>query len=185
MNRKTPCPSAFTKLPSKPALLTVALMAIVTLIFAAAWPVEAFAADAGADASYAADGDHGHTAKTNTAMDNLINLVVNIGMVITCGCITLSLIRILLGPTTADRVLAADAMTLFVVALVILLGIELQTSVFFDAALLVAIIGFVSTIAFSRFLQATRALPPQPDLDPNLEHTDASGITMETSGGAA
>jgi len=79
------------------------------------------------------------------------------GMLMVAFCILASLYRILKGPTLTDRILASDALSLFVVALVLLLGELLQTAVFYDAALMVAILGFVATIAMSRFLLAYKA----------------------------
>lgn len=64
------------------------------------------------------------------------------------------LVRILLGPSLADRVLAADTLSLQVVGLVILLAIQLKTSVYLDAALVVAIIGFAGTLAFAQYISA-------------------------------
>jgi multicomponent K+:H+ antiporter subunit F len=116
-------------------------------------------------------------AAGSSALEPVLRAVVLIGMFVVCGCIILGLIRILRGPTLADRVLAADALALFVVALVILLGIVLRTDAFFDAALLVAIIGFVSTLAFSRFLLTTTPLPPAPDPADDIDQQQGTGET--------
>lgn len=60
--------------------------------------------------------------------------------------------RLLRGPEAVDRVLALDTMYINVVALVILFGIRFGTELFFEAALLIALLGFVSTVALSRYL---------------------------------
>jgi len=60
--------------------------------------------------------------------------------------------RLLRGPETVDRVLALDTMYINVVALVILFGIRFGTDLFFEAALLIALLGFASTVALSRYL---------------------------------
>jgi multicomponent K+:H+ antiporter subunit F len=64
----------------------------------------------------------------------------------------LCLWRLLRGPEATDRVLALDTMYVDVVALVILLGIRYGNELFFEAALLVALLGFVSTVALARYL---------------------------------
>ena len=64
----------------------------------------------------------------------------------------LAALRLLRGPEATDRVLALDTMYINVVALVILLGIRFGTELFFEAALLIALLGFVSTVALSRYL---------------------------------
>lgn len=56
------------------------------------------------------------------------------------------------GPTQPDRVLAIDTLYINVVAMVILLGLTWQTALLFEAALIVAMLGFVSTVALARFL---------------------------------
>lgn len=60
--------------------------------------------------------------------------------------------RLVKGPEAADRVLALDTLYVNVVALVILLGLRLQTSLLFEAALLIALLGFVGTVALARYL---------------------------------
>ena len=60
--------------------------------------------------------------------------------------------RLLRGPEATDRVLALDTMYINVVALVVLFGIRLDSELFFEAALLIALLGFVSTVALWRYL---------------------------------
>ncbi len=62
--------------------------------------------------------------------------------------------RLLRGPTLPDRILALDTLSINAVALVVLLGIRGQTAIAFEAALIIAMLGFVSTVALARF--ATR-----------------------------
>ncbi|URI09101.1 K+/H+ antiporter subunit F [Aquincola tertiaricarbonis] len=60
--------------------------------------------------------------------------------------------RLLRGPTLTDRVLAVDTLYVNTVALVILLGLRLGSDLLFEAALLIALLGFVGTVALSRFV---------------------------------
>jgi multicomponent K+:H+ antiporter subunit F len=64
----------------------------------------------------------------------------------------LAFLRLLLGPTKADRILALDTLYVDTVALLVLLGIHLRSNLYFEAALLIAMIGFVGTVALSKFL---------------------------------
>jgi multicomponent K+:H+ antiporter subunit F len=66
--------------------------------------------------------------------------------------LALSAWRLLRGPEATDRVLALDTMYVNVVALVILLGLRHGTALLFEAALLVALLGFASTVAAARYL---------------------------------
>lgn len=60
--------------------------------------------------------------------------------------------RLLRGPEVTDRVLALDTLYINAVALVILLGLRWQTALLFEAALIIAMLGFVSTVALARYL---------------------------------
>lgn len=60
--------------------------------------------------------------------------------------------RALRGPDQADRVLALDTLYVNVVALVIVLGLRWRSALLFDAALIVALLGFVATVALARQL---------------------------------
>jgi multicomponent K+:H+ antiporter subunit F len=60
--------------------------------------------------------------------------------------------RLIFGPHSVDRVLAIDTLYINAVALIVLLGIRLDTPMLFEAALLVAMLGFASTVAMARYL---------------------------------
>jgi multicomponent K+:H+ antiporter subunit F len=60
--------------------------------------------------------------------------------------------RLLRGPSAPDRVLALDTMYINVAALVVLLGIRYRSDLLFEAALLIALLGFASTVALARYL---------------------------------
>lgn len=83
---------------------------------------------------------------------NVLQIALDIGI----GAVTLSLLlcgwRLLRGPTMPDRVLALDTLYLAVVALVVMLGLRWQTPLLFEAALIVALLGFIGTVALARYL---------------------------------
>ncbi|KRS15441.1 K+/H+ antiporter subunit F [Roseovarius indicus] len=64
----------------------------------------------------------------------------------------LALWRLLIGPGSGDRVLALDTISVNAVALIVLYGILTRTQVYYEAALLIAMLGFVSTVAYARFI---------------------------------
>ncbi|MDM7322085.1 MAG: K+/H+ antiporter subunit F [Gammaproteobacteria bacterium] len=66
--------------------------------------------------------------------------------------LALSLIRLLLGPDAPDRILALDTMYINAIALLILFGLNLGSALYFEAALLIAVMGFVGTVALSKYL---------------------------------
>ena len=62
------------------------------------------------------------------------------------------MIRLVLGPSTGDRILALDTMVINALGLVILLGIHQGVRIYFEVSLLIAMLGFVSTVALARFI---------------------------------
>jgi multicomponent K+:H+ antiporter subunit F len=82
--------------------------------------------------------------------------VISVALTFALGCFGLGLLfnlwRIARGPDAADRILALDTMVINVIALLILYGIWKGTAVYYEAAMLVAMVGFVSTVAYCRFV---------------------------------
>lgn len=82
--------------------------------------------------------------------------ILALSLDITVGAVSLAMAlcawRLMRGPHITDRVLAIDTLYINAVALVVLLGIRLQTPLLFEAALIVAMLGFVSTVALARYL---------------------------------
>lgn len=64
----------------------------------------------------------------------------------------LSMVRLVLGPTSGDRILALDTMVINALGLVVVLGIRQGVQIYFEVSLLIAMLGFVSTVALARFL---------------------------------
>ncbi len=64
----------------------------------------------------------------------------------------LSMVRLVLGPTPGDRILALDTMVINGLGLVVVLGIYQGVQIYFEVSLLIAMLGFVSTVALARFL---------------------------------
>jgi multicomponent K+:H+ antiporter subunit F len=66
--------------------------------------------------------------------------------------ILLNLSRLWAGPDATDRILALDTMVINAIGLIVLGGILFGTTIYFEAALLFAMVGFISTVAFCKFL---------------------------------
>jgi multicomponent K+:H+ antiporter subunit F len=82
----------------------------------------------------------------------IVAWALNFALVAIGAALLLSAWRLLRGPEACDRVLALDSMYVYVVALVILLGLRQGSTLYFEAALLIALVGFVSTAALARYL---------------------------------
>ena len=83
---------------------------------------------------------------------NPIDIALNIAL----GAVTLAMLlcgwRLLQGPDVTDRILAVDTLYLNAVALIVLLGLRWNTPLLFEPALLVAMLGFASTVGLARFV---------------------------------
>jgi multicomponent K+:H+ antiporter subunit F len=77
-------------------------------------------------------------------------LTLSLGMF--CVALLLTCWRLLAGPDVLDRVLALDTLYVNALAIVILLGIRFRTQVYFEAALVIAMLGFVGTVVTARFV---------------------------------
>ena len=64
----------------------------------------------------------------------------------------LNTIRLLIGPSTADRILALDTLYINSIALIVLLGLYFASDMYFESALLIAMLGFVSTAALAKYM---------------------------------
>lgn len=83
---------------------------------------------------------------------NVLDLALNIGIGAVTLAVLLCAVRLLRGPTPTDRVLALDTLYMNAVALIVLLGIRWNTALLFEGALLVAMLGFASTVGLARYL---------------------------------
>ncbi len=76
-------------------------------------------------------------------------------LAICLGAVTVSmmlcLIRMIIGPSIVDRLLALDTLFLNATCLIVILGIYWASTSLFEGALLVAMLGFVSTVALARY----------------------------------
>ncbi|MFZ1576485.1 MAG: K+/H+ antiporter subunit F [Chromatiaceae bacterium] len=82
----------------------------------------------------------------------MLAIVLNIAFALVAVAIALGFWRLLVGPSAPDRILALDTLAINAIALLILLGIRMGSGLYFEAALLIALIGFVSTVALCKYL---------------------------------
>jgi multicomponent K+:H+ antiporter subunit F len=82
----------------------------------------------------------------------MLTIAIIIGFVLIGLATVLTLWRLALGPTMADRILALDTLAIDAIALVVLMGLSRGSSFSFEAALLIAMMGFVGTVALCKYL---------------------------------
>lgn len=82
----------------------------------------------------------------------MITIAVMIALTLMTLAVVFSFWRLLRGPSLPDRILALDTLYINTLALLILLGIYLGSALYFEAALLIAVMGFVGTVAACKYL---------------------------------
>ncbi|MGR3714006.1 MAG: K+/H+ antiporter subunit F [Shimia sp.] len=82
--------------------------------------------------------------------------MIEIALLFALACFGLALVfnlwRIAQGPSSADRILALDTMVIDIIAILVLYGIYEDNAIYYEASMLVAMVGFVSTVAYCRFV---------------------------------
>lgn len=82
--------------------------------------------------------------------------MIDLALHIAFGCVALALLlngwRLLRGPALGDRIVSLDTMVINAIALIVLIGMIGGSATYFEAALLLAMVGFVSTIAYCKFI---------------------------------
>lgn len=82
----------------------------------------------------------------------MLEIVIPFCMALMGVAMLLNVARLVRGPSMPDRVLALDTLYINALALIVLFGIWLQSDLFFEAALLIAIMGFIGTVAVGKHM---------------------------------
>jgi multicomponent K+:H+ antiporter subunit F len=82
----------------------------------------------------------------------MLEIAVTLTAIMLCIALILNLWRLIIGPHVVDRILALDTMYINSIAMILLYGIYNKTPLYFEAALLIAMLGFVSSVAFGKYL---------------------------------
>ncbi|MEN8717689.1 MAG: K+/H+ antiporter subunit F [Sulfurovum sp.] len=82
----------------------------------------------------------------------MLEIILPIAFVMIALALVLTIYRLFKGPTLADRILSLDTLYINSIALLVLLSIYLDSILYFEAALLIAVMGFVGTVALSKYL---------------------------------
>lgn len=82
----------------------------------------------------------------------ILSWAINFAQFCVIAAMLLCAVRLLIGPSAQDRVLALDTLWMVCLLLALTLGIRNGSLVYFEAALLIALVGFVSSVAMAKFL---------------------------------
>ena len=84
--------------------------------------------------------------------EEFLNLALIIAFTALAVAQLMAMVRLVIGPGTGDRILALDTMVVNAIGLIVLVGLYQGSQLFFEAALIIAMLGFVSTVAYARFV---------------------------------
>jgi len=87
-----------------------------------------------------------------TLATDLMNYALIVAFVVVGLCQLMAMVRVVIGPDTGDRILALDTMVVNAIGLIVLMGLAQGTRIYFEASLIIAMLGFVSTVAYARFI---------------------------------
>ena len=93
-------------------------------------------------------------------MSSLLEIAVTFASLCFALAMLFATVRLFRGPAAQDRVLALDVMYTNGMLLLLVLGIRFVSSAYFDMALLIAMFGFVSTVAMAKFLLRGEVIEP-------------------------
>ena len=82
----------------------------------------------------------------------MIGTAIQIAMLLLGMSMGLATLRLLRGPDIVDRILALDTLYVNAAAMLVLYGVKLGADLYFEAALLIAMLGFTTTVVMSKFL---------------------------------
>ena len=83
----------------------------------------------------------------------MADLIYNIAAIIALAGIALAFIRLILGPTIADRAVALDGMTIISISLIVFISYYSNRVIYLDVAIVYGLISFVGIVAIARYLE--------------------------------
>jgi multisubunit Na+/H+ antiporter MnhF subunit len=82
----------------------------------------------------------------------MIDLVTSLAILVLVVCIIMAAYRVIAGPSQPDRVIGLDTIATNTVGLILVLGIKSGSHAYVDAALVIALLAFLGTVALAKYL---------------------------------
>jgi len=83
----------------------------------------------------------------------LASTLYNVAAILALAAMLIALVRMILGPTAADRVVALDVMTIISISLIVYIAALAQRIIYVDVALVYGLISFLGVVAIARYLE--------------------------------
>ena len=82
----------------------------------------------------------------------MLTIAIDVAFALLGLSLALTLVRVVRGPDVTDRILALDTLYVNSATMLVLYGLQLGTGRYYEAALLIAMLGFITTVVLSKFL---------------------------------
>jgi len=82
----------------------------------------------------------------------MLSVAIDVAFALLGLSLALTLVRVVRGPDVTDRILALDTLYVNSATMLVLYGLKLGTGRYYEAALLIAMLGFITTVVMSKFL---------------------------------
>lgn len=84
---------------------------------------------------------------------DILETAINISFVLVMLGVAFAFVRLIIGPTLPDRVVALDMMTVLIVSFCGLSALRAEDTAFVDVAIVLALVGFLATVALARYVE--------------------------------
>lgn len=94
----------------------------------------------------------------------MIEMILILSLILFGVSITITFVRVIIGPSFPDRVIAMDVIGVNLISAIAIVSLLYDTFAFFDVILVLGILAFISTVAYSRFLERGVIIERKRDL---------------------
>ena len=93
----------------------------------------------------------------------MINFILQLALIFIAISMLILIYRVIKGPSIPDRIVALDAISMNLICMIALFSLLLNTSMFLEVILLISILSFTGTVAFSKFLEKGEIIENERD----------------------
>ncbi|MEX0958718.1 MAG: K+/H+ antiporter subunit F [Burkholderiales bacterium] len=84
----------------------------------------------------------------------MLDIAITLAAWMIAAALVLNVLRLVRGPDATDRVLALDTLYINLVGLIVLMCIDTGSKMYFEAAIVIALLGFIGTVALAKYILA-------------------------------
>jgi len=104
----------------------------------------------------------------DSAAEMIVHQACNIGLLLLALAFLLTVYRVMRGPTLPDRVVALDMLVGIVIGFIAIFAIRSGTMLYIDIAISLGLVGFLTTVAFARFILVRGVIGETPETEPAI-----------------